>query len=178
MKLTQRSRILITAVVTLLVWSHIAWDYFHEGIPVHYLLHNADLPGIPNWLGAIVLPFFTWFLLSRIHKRINMAAIPLASESIRKVILRFILAFAISVSIAIFFTLEIDLIDYIMGSIFLLAFVFPLYKSEYLLGWVIGSAFTFGAIIPIGFGSLFALIFYIFYKLRNLILGLFHSKAK
>ena len=69
MKLTQRSRILITAVVTLLVWSHIAWDYFHEGIPVHYLLHNADLPGIPNWLGAIVLPFFTWFLLfSKVHQ--------------------------------------------------------------------------------------------------------------
>ena len=178
MKLPLRLRILITTIVTLLVWGHIAWDHFHSGIPTHYLLHDDNLPGIPNWLGAIVLPFFTWFLLYRVHQRIDLPNIPNASESINKVFLRFIAAFLISVSIAIFFTLEIDIIDYLMGCIFIMAFFFPLYKSEYLLGWVLGSAFTFGAIIPIGFGSIFALIFYVFYKLRGLILGLFQSKVK
>lgn len=177
MKLTLKFRILITAFITLLVWGHVVWDHFHGGIPTHYLLHNADLPGIPNWLGAIVLPFFTWFLLHRIQKRINGADVPVASESTRKVLLRFLSAFIISVSIAIFFTMEIDVIDYIMGSIFILAFVFPLYKSEYLLGWVLGSAFTFGAIIPIGFGSIFALIFFVFYKVGRAIIGLFRPKT-
>lgn len=178
MKLTLRLRILITTIITLLVWGHIAWDHFHGGIPTHYILHDDNLPGIPNWLGAIVLPFFTWFLLYRIHIRIDLPDIPVVSESIRKVFLRFIAAFLVSVSIAIFFTLEIDVIDYIMGGIFILAFFFPLYKSEYLLGWVLGSTFTFGAIIPIGFGSIFALILFIFYKVAGAILRLFRGKRE
>lgn len=178
MKLTLRIRILITSLVTLLVWGHILWDHLHGGIPTHFLLHDDNLPGIPNWLGAIVLPFFTWFLLYRIHTRIDWPDIPVASESLRKVILRFILAFLISVSIAIFFTMEIDIIEYIMGSIFILAFFFPLYKSEFLLGWVLGSTFTFGAIIPMGFGSIFALIFFIFYKISRAVFGLLRSKGE
>lgn len=178
MKLPLKLRILITTIVALLVWGHIAWDHFHGGIPTHYLLHDDNLPGIPNWLGAIVLPFFTWFLLYRIHKRIDKPGIPVASKSIHKVLFRFSAAFLVSVSIAIFFTMEIDIIEYIMGSIFILAFFFPLYKSEYLVGWVLGSTFTFGAIIPIGFGSIFALIFFIFYKVGRAILGLFRAKSE
>jgi hypothetical protein len=178
MKLSKRLRVTITAVVTVLVLAHIAWDHFHGGIPTHYLLHDKDLPGIPNWLGGIVLPFFTWFLLYRIHKRIDLTEVPVASESVRKVILRFIAAFFVSVSIAIFFTMEVDVIDYIMGSILILGFVFPLYKSEYLIGWVLGSTFTFGAIIPIGFGSLFALVLFVIYKIARAVLGFFSQKGE
>lgn len=177
MKLTLRLRILITSIVSLLVWGHVLWDHLHGGIPTHYLLHDDNLPGIPNWLGAIALPFFTWFLLYKIHTRIDWPDIPVASESMRKVLLRFALAFLLSVSIAVFFRLEIDIIDYIMGSIFILAFFFPIYKSEYLLGWVLGSTFTFGAIIPMGFGSLFILVFYAFYKFARLIWGLVKPRS-
>jgi len=176
MKLPLNLRIGSTAVVTLLVGGHIAWDYFHGGIPTHYLLHDDNLPGIPNWLGGIMLPFFTWFLLYRIHKRIDEAGRAVASESLRNVIIRFFLAMGIAISISIFFTFEIDVIDYIMLAIFVLAFVFPLYKSEYLLGWVIGSAFTFGAIIPIAFGSIFALVFFMVYTVPRGILDYFQSK--
>lgn len=176
MKLPLKLRVALTLLVTFLVWSHITWDYFHGGIPTHYLLQNADLPGIPNWLGGLVLPFFTWFLLYRIHKRIDRRKITVASESLRAVVLRFLAAVLIAILIAICFMNGIDLIDYIMGCIFILAFFFPLYKSEYLLGWVLGSAFTFGAIIPIGFGSLLALIFFMFYQLRKGIVGLFRRK--
>ncbi|MEP3210415.1 MAG: hypothetical protein ABJN95_14540 [Maribacter sp.] len=162
MKLPLPLRVGITAVVTLMVWAHIGWDYFHEGIPTHYLLHDKDLPGIPNWLGGLVLPFFTWFLLYRIHKRIDESKS--SSESLQLVILRFLLAMGVAIALSVFYTLDISLIDYIMPTIFILAFIFPLYKSEYLLGWVLGSSFTFGAIIPIGFGSLFALVFFMFYR--------------
>jgi len=156
----------------------LAWDYFHGGIPTHYLLHNPDLPGIPNWLGAIVLPFFTWFLLYRIHKRIDESEIRATSESLRKVILRFFAATLVSISIAVCFVGGIDVIDYIMGSVFVLAFLFPLYKSEFLLGWVLGSTFTFGAIIPIGFGSIFALLFFLIYKFMKAIGTFIRSKRK
>lgn len=173
MKLTLRLRVFITLIVTLLVCSHVAWDYFHGGIPTHYLLHNKDLPGIPNWWGAIVLPIFTWFLLYRIQKRIATSSV---EEHPKSVMSRFFSAFMVAIIIAVCFMNSVDVIDYIMGSLFILAFFFPLYKSEYLLGWVLGSTFTFGAIIPIGFGSIFALVFFLFYKIPRAIVTYFQSK--
>jgi hypothetical protein len=170
MKLTLRLRVFITLIVTILVWAHIVWDHFHGGIPTHYLLHNKDLPGIPNWWGAIILPFFTWFLLFRIHKRIND---PSAEEPLKSVILKFLSALMVSIIIAVCFMNNIDVIDYIMGSLFILAFFFPLYKSEYLFGWVLGSAFTFGAIIPIMFGSIFASVFFLLYKIPRALVNYF-----
>ncbi|MGB5434557.1 MAG: hypothetical protein WBM98_01600 [Maribacter sp.] len=178
MKLTLRLRILLTGIVTLLVWSHVAWDYFHGGVPTHYLLHDSRLPGISNWWGAAILPFFTWFLLYRIHKRIDLREMSVATESLSKIVIRFLAAVLVAVAIAVCFMNDIEVTDYIMGSLFILAFFFPLYKSEYLLGWVLGAAFTFGAIIPMGFGSLLALIFFIFYQLGKTLFGFFRSKTK
>lgn len=178
MKLNLRHRIVLTVIITLLVWSHVAWDYFHGGVPTHYLLHNDRLPGISNWWGAAILPFFTWFLLYRIHKRIDRRELLVASESIRNAALRFLAAVLVAVSIAVSFMNGIEVTDYIMGSLFILAFFFPLYKSEYLLGWVLGATFTFGAILPMGFGSLLALLFFIFYQVRKTIFGFFRSKTK
>ncbi len=175
-KLSLRLRITITIIVTLLIWGHLAWDHFHGGIPTHYLLHDKDLPGIPNWWGGLTLPFFTWFLLYRIHKRTDGSDLPVASESLRIVILRCIAAALVSIAIAVCFMNSIEVTDYIMGTIFVLAFFFPLYKPEYLLGWVLGSTFTFGAIIPIVFGSLFALVFFLLYKIPRIITNYFQAK--
>ena len=173
MKLSGNRRILITGIVTLLVWGHILWDYFHGGIPTHYVLHDKDLPGIPNWWGGIILPIFTWFLLYRIHKRIDAVG---NRESLRVIALRFLAGLAFAITISVCFLNDIDVVDYLMGLLFLLAFIFPLYKSEYLLGWVIGAAYTFGAIIPMGFGSMLCLLFFLFYKGTRLLIGAFNLK--
>lgn len=171
-------RMFLTILFTLAVWSHIIWDHFHGGIPVHYVLHNPDLPGIPNWLGGIIFPFFTWYLLYRIQKRINKPDLTVTAEHFKKIILRFFASFCVSVLIAICFVNGFDAIDFIMGTLFLLAFIFPLYKSEYLLGWVLGSVFTFGAILPMVFGSILAGLFFIFYEIPRKVLPYFISKRK
>lgn len=173
-QLNPKRRILITLALTLFIWGHVAWDYFHGGIPVHYLFQNDNLPGIPNWLGAIIFPFFTYFLLYRIHNRIDGND---EKETIKKVGLRFLGGLLFAVTISVCFLNDIDIIDYVMGVVFILAFVFPLYKAEYFLGWVMGSAFTFGAIIPIGFGSILCLLFFLMYKLVGLLKALFRLKT-
>lgn len=157
------------------MWGHLVWDYFHGGIPTHYLLQDDNLPGIPNWVGGIVLPFFTWFLLYRIHKRIDTSP---SKVQLRTVAYQFIAALLVAATISVCFTMGIDVIDYIMLGILALACILPLYRSEYLLGWVVGSSFTFGAVIPIIFGSLLALICYILYKTVRGIMGLFMAKCK
>ncbi|MEM9361788.1 MAG: hypothetical protein AAGA43_04085 [Bacteroidota bacterium] len=174
MTFSKNNRILITLLVTTLALIHILWDHFNGGIPVHYLLHDKSLPGIPNWLGALVLPFFTWLLLYRIGKRVNSTN---SKDNLKLVALRFLAALIVSIIIAFCFTHDIALIDYIMLAIFVLAFIFPFYKSEFLLGWVLGSAFTFGAAIPMGFGSLFALVCFIFYHIGRFIKKLLGIKV-
>jgi hypothetical protein len=160
--LSKKNRLLITGIIALAIFGHIAWDYFHGGIPTHYLFHSNDMPGIPNWWGAIVLPFFSYFLLFRIHKRLNS---PESNDSLKKVSLRFLAGLLFAISISVTFLNGIEVTDYIMGLIFILSFVFPLFKSEYLLGWVLGAAYVFGAIIPIVFGSILCLLFFLIYQL-------------
>lgn len=158
---TKQHRLLLTLLITLLVWGHVIWDHFHGGIPTHYLFHDENMPGIPNWAGAIVLPFFAWFLLGRIQKRLDASD---SGDTVKKMAIRFFAGLLFAIAISICFLNDIMVVDYLMGAVFLLAFIYPLYKSEYLLGWVIGAAYTFGAIIPIGFGSLLCLLFFLIYS--------------
>ncbi|MEM6893288.1 MAG: hypothetical protein AAF554_06315 [Bacteroidota bacterium] len=171
--LTLRSRIAITLVITVFIWAHILWDYFHGGIPTHYLFHDKNMPGIPNWIGAIILPFFTWGLLHRMQRRLDK---PNTTETKRKLFLRFLAAAGVAMGIAICFSLGIEIPGFVLLAILGLGFIFPLYYAEFLLGWVLGSAFTFGAVIPIGFGSIFALICFMLYQIGRLLRKrLFHK---
>jgi hypothetical protein len=51
-----------------------------------------------------------------------------------------------------------------MIGLFVVSFFVQLYLPEYLLGFVIGMAYTFGVILPVGIGILLTLIFTITYK--------------
>lgn len=144
--------------------------------PHTIILHDDNLPGIPNWLGGIILPFFTWFLLYRVSIRVNNKV--REKENLKRAGYRFASGVLVAIAIAVCFMNGIAVTDYIMGSLFVLAFLLPLYKSEYLLGWVLGATFSFGAVIPMGFGSILALVFFIFYKVSRAILVLFRPKNK
>lgn len=170
--MSKKHRILLTLLVTLFVWGHVLWDHFHGGIPVHYLFHDKDMPGIPNWMGALILPFFTWFLLYRIQKRTNRGD---SQNSLKKVILRFLAAAVVAITISVCFMNGIEIPTFVLLSILGLGLFFPLYFSEFLLGWVLGSSFTFGAVIPMGFGSIFALVCFGLFVLGRLVLRLFKA---
>ena len=175
MKLTLERRIAITAAVAVLVWGHVLWDHLHGGIPTHYLFHDKDMPGIPNWIGAIGLPFFTWFLLFRIKFRVNRSK---SRDTLSLVFKRFALAAMVAIGIAICFMNGIEIPMAVLLGILGLGLIFPLYYSEFLLGWVLGSAFTFGAVIPMGFGSIFALVCWLLFQLGRLVVKLIIPKKK
>ena len=172
--LTLNIRIAITLLVTVFIWAHVLWDYFHGGIPTHYLFHDKNMPGIPNWIGAIILPFFTWMLLYRMQKRLDK---PITTETKRNLFLRFLAAVIVAIGIAVCFSLGIEIPSFVLLGILGLGFFFPLYYAEFLLGWVLGSAFTFGAVLPMGFGSIFALICFILYQVGRLLRKLLFGKS-
>lgn len=163
-KLTLINRILFTAIVTLLSWAHLAWDYFHGGIPTHYLLHRKDLPGMSNWWGGIVIPLLTWFLLYRIKKRVYDKDLNEAYNTSNHVIYGFIGALLFGIILSFFFTIGTDVPGYMMIGLFIISFLIPIYRAEHLLGFVLGMAYTFGGILPIAIGSILILIFMIDYR--------------
>lgn len=165
-KLTLNKRLIFTGIVTVFFWTQLIWDYFHEGVPTHHILHQKDLPGISNWWGGVVLPLLTWILLYYISKRENKNDKSTHKDNLTSILYRFLGAFFFGVLISIFFTLGIDdLPFYMMLGIMLVSFFTPLYLSEYLLGFVLGMTYTFGAILPIGVGALLSIIFIVAYKL-------------
>jgi len=172
MKLTKRNRIIITLIITLLVWGHVIWDYFHGGIPVHYLFMDENMPPMPDWLGAIILPFYSWVALGQIHKRVDA---PEPKDSYLTVFLRFLLALGVALTIAICFENGIEIPGYVLLSIFVFAFFFPLYRAEFVMGWVLGLSYTFGAIIPMLFGLVFAGLFFVLYTIGQAVIGVFKT---
>lgn len=163
-QLNLRKRIIFTGLVTILIWSHLAWDYFHDGVPTHHLFHSADFPGMSNWWGGIALPFITWFLLYRVQKRMNENENSNTDHNLTQVVYRFSGALIFGIVLSILFTLGSDAPGYMMIGIIVLSFFIPLFRAEYLLGYILGLAYTFGAIIPIVLGSILATLFFIAYK--------------
>mgnify|MGYP001149758767 CR=1 FL=1 len=136
----------------------IAWDYAHEGIPKHYILQRNEMLDIPNWWGAT---HFHLFLLPRNAIRLYK---PKNKESFKLIGLRLLAGALFAIGISVSFMNGIDVTDYIMGLISILALVFPLWKSKYLLDWIFGGVFSFGANIPTLFGSILCLIFVLIYQ--------------
>ena len=148
---------------TLYGWTLIAWDYFHGGVPTHYLLHDKDMPGISNWWGLILVPLISFISLVRIGRRQSRNT----EESNKRVAIRFSLAIAFSITLSILFFQSSEVGDYLMLAVFLLSFWFPLYKIEFYLGFFIGSIYTFGAFIPGLAGLILVGIYFLFHTIRK-----------
>lgn len=137
-------RVFGTVVVTLLVLSLLAWQQLRGGVPSHHILARADLPAISNWWGALLLPALTWLLLGRILRRISSSA----TRSHRAAI-AFTGAGLFGVVLAVSFVTDHSTVTtYIVRSLPLLALLLPLYRAEYVLGFVLGMTYTFGAVLP------------------------------
>ena len=158
-------RILFTALVGVLVWAHLAWDYYHGGVPTHYLLHSKDMPGISNWWGGLTLPLVTFLLLFQMHRNMLKITVKDPFSFRKKLFYRFIYALVFGILLSIFFTMGSSIPGYMMLAVILLSFFIPLYKPEYLLGMILGMSYTFGANLPILVAIVMMLIFLIAYKL-------------
>lgn len=161
-------RLSITAAVTLAIWSLLAWNHYHGGVPSHHILAREDLPSFSNWWGGLLLPLLTWFLLYRIKKRLfpNNVENPEALKSFNEIRNGFLGSLLFGVLLSCFFTLGYaNVSGYMVIALFILALFFPIYRAEYLLGFVIGMTFTFGAVLPTGIGTLFALVGVVLYHL-------------
>jgi hypothetical protein len=160
-KLFFRYRLYFTGFITLAIWSLLAWDYYHGGIPAHHLLHDPTLPSVSNVWGGLLLPLLTAYLLYRIQKRNQPTGKEqiIDLQSLRKVFFAFVISFIYSLSIGLAFSLEYNAIsEFLFPALLVLSLIFPLYRAEYYLGFVLGLTYFFGAVLPSGIGAFVVLI--------------------
>ena len=145
------TRILIVGIVTILIFGLLLWEHFHGGVPRHHILHRKDLPEISNWWGGLLLPVLTWVLLGKIEKRLNKqdSLIQQAKDQNVKILGLFFLGLVLGILIAVSFTNDYKLLlDNILYIFLILSFVFTIYYSEFILGFILGMTYTFGVILP------------------------------
>jgi hypothetical protein len=156
-----RMRGAVTASVAVAEWALLVWQHFHGGVASHHFLARADLPAISNGWGGLVLPGMTWFLLGRVLQRVATQG----SDSKRYALMGFISALCFGVLLSVFFTLGNEQVTGAMfESLFLIALVVPIYRAEYLMGFVLGMAYTLGGVLPSIVGGVLSLITLLIYR--------------
>lgn len=152
-----RIRLYFTAIITIAIWSLLTWDYLHGGVPSHHLLHREDLPAFSNWWGGILVPALTWFLLYRIQKRVSNNSTGFKFSN--HILYAFISALCFGILLSVFFTSgNTEMPFYMMIALLFTAIIFPIYRAECFLGFVLGMTFTFGGVLPVLIISILSLI--------------------
>jgi hypothetical protein len=157
--------IYFTVIVAVAVWSLLLWDHYHDGVPSHHLLASKDLPSFSNWWGGLLLPILTWFLLYRVQKRIFKNVNLLYDvPNYQTVVYGFLGSFLFGGMLSMFFSFgNQDLPGYMLLALLPLALLLPVYRSECLLGFVIGMTFTFGGVLPTLIGLILVIVTSILY---------------
>lgn len=168
------ARILITTFLTISIIGLLLWQHFHGGVPSHHILDRKDLPEISNWLGALLLPILTWLLLDKIENRISKQYL-LKQQTKNKntrILGLFLLGLVFGIVLAISFINNYKpFLDNILYIFLLLSLIVPIYYSEFILGFVLGMTYTFGAILPTVFMLIIAAVGYLIYRfIRPLIM--------
>lgn len=167
-------RILLTSFITILIFGLLFWEYFHGGVPSHHILQQKDLPEISNWWGGLWLPILTWVLSGRIEKRLNKQD-SLAQKNknqLIKIIRLFLLGLILGILIVVSFTNDYKFfLDNVLYVFLVLSLIFPIYYAEFILGFILGMTYTFGAILPTIFILIIAALGFLIYRfIRPLIL--------
>ena len=159
--------LVIIATVSVGIWALLIWEYYHGGVPSHSFMARKDMPSISNWWGGLLLPLLTYFSLNRLQKRLNLTrenSVPSAKQ-LQSVLLLFLAGLMYGGSMAYcFITNKEDINAILFQGLFGLGLIFPLYRAEFFLGFVIGMTYTFGAILPAFIASVFVGISFIAHK--------------
>jgi len=169
-----RFPVLPTLAALIFAAAHLAYEHFTGGVQSHHVLNRPDLPAISNWLGLITLPLLGIGLGLRIRSQsatASRAGIPAAmlralfGSLLYGAVLATSFEFGVSmVTSAAFF------------GLFLWALVLPIYRAEYMLGFVAGMTFTFGGVLPFLIASVFAAISFIVRSLIRAVAAVLRKK--
>lgn len=130
--------------------AHLGWEHTHGGVVAHHILNRADLPAIANWWGVLLVPALTWFLVGRIQRRIAQQPGVNSGSDLRPpaILAGFLGSLAYGATLAFAFTMNSPAVSYVFLGLFAVSLLVRTYRAQYVLGFVLGMTFTFGAVLP------------------------------
>lgn len=148
---TSKPRLTLAALALLAEALHLAWEALHGGIVTHHLMQRADLPGLSNAWGLLVLPALAAWAAGRLPSR------PATARDWRPVAIGFALPLLLGAALSLAFTLQAQaLTEAIFLGLLPLALLLPAHRPESLFGFVLGMSWTFGALLPTVIGGVIA----------------------
>ena len=165
-------RIFFTIALVIFAVIHLGLEIQNGGVVSHHLLAREDMPAISNWWGLLLLPALAWFLypfMSGSH--VSMTKHPAGRLGLSRAAQHRLAGTIVYVGMlgAAFEIGNEQIPAVLMGVLFPLGIVIPLYRAELILGMVIGMTFTFGAIIPTFVTGVIALASYLTHTIARFI---------
>ena len=137
------SRLALAALALLAEALHLGWEALHGGIVSHHLLQRADLPGLSNAWGLLLLPALAAWAAGRLPRQ------PAAARDWLPVALGFALPLLLGAALSLAFGFKLQaLTEAVFFGLLLLAVLLPAHRPESLFGFVLGMSWTFGAVLP------------------------------
>jgi len=140
-------RLVLTVAALCAELFHLGWEHTHGGVLAHHLLANPDLPAVSNWWGVLLVPLLTWWLVGRIERSVQ-ARRRGARRGVIAPWTGFVGALVYGGALATAFSLGSPLVNQLFFALPALALVLRLWRAEFVLGFVLGMTFVFGAVLP------------------------------
>jgi len=134
----------------------VGFEYCNGGVKTHHFLARADLPGFSNWLALVVLPLLGIVLAVRAKSQQGGQASSILSPTIAAGTAGS-LAYGAALAASFHFGLEQVSLALFLG-LFLCSIALPVYRGEYIFGFVVGMTIIFGSVIPLTFALFFATV--------------------
>ncbi|MES3033810.1 MAG: hypothetical protein V4813_07415 [Gemmatimonadota bacterium] len=125
------------------------------------------MPRISNWWGAVVLPVLTYTLGGRVLQRLERASRDGADirQASRGAVSAFTAALLYGAAIALSVAIKrSEMSWFLFRSLPLVALLWPVYRAEYMLGFVLALTYLFGAVLPTVIASVVAVISWVLHR--------------
>lgn len=168
-----RFPVLIPLAVLAFAAAHLAFEHFNGGVRSHNLLNRQDLPAISNWFGLITLLSLGVILGLRIRTHpssTRWAGVPVP------VLVALLGALIYGATLAASFSFgATDITSAAFLGLFVCGVVLPVYRVEYLLGFVVGMTATFGGVLPLLVALVVATMSFVVRFIVSKVAGVFHK---
>lgn len=134
--------------------AHVGYEYLHGGVKTHHFMARADMPGFSNWLGLVVLPLLGVLFSVRARSAREGGGRDALPSSL---IAGLSGSLAYGAALAASFLLGLEQVSFVLFvGLFVSAIAFPVFRAEYIFGFVVGMTVAFGSVIPLCFAIVFA----------------------
>lgn len=137
----------------------IAFEHFTGGVQTHHFLARGDLPGFSNWLSLLVLPLLGSVVAVRIRRlqtgHVGKSLWPGFAAGIAG-------SLCYGAALASGFLLGLDSVSLVLfAGLLPISIALPVYRAEYIFGFVTGMTIAFGSVIPLTFAVVFATLSFV-----------------